>query len=157
MANTYAKIYFHIVFAVKNRHSLIHSSFKDELYKYITGIVTNRGQKLIIINGSSDHVHLLLGCTTSFRLDETVKEIKEHSSKWINSRNFLRSKFNWQSGYAAFSVASWNFQIIYDYIERQEEHHRVKTFIEEYIEFLNEAQIEYDPRYIFNDPNAADE
>jgi REP element-mobilizing transposase RayT len=157
MANTYAKIYFHIVFTVKNRQSLIHKNIQDELYKYITGIISNRGQKLMIINGYRDHVHLLLGCTTSFRLDEMVREIKEHSSKWINSRKFLRGKFNWQSGYAAFSVASWNYQDIYDYIANQEEHHRTKTFMEEYLEFLKEANIDYDPRYIFIDPNTVEE
>lgn len=157
MANTYAKIYFHIVWAVRNRQSLIHKSFQDELYKYITGIVSNQGQKLIIINGYRDHVHLLLGCTTSFRLDETVKEIKEHSTRWINSKIFVRGKFSWQSGYSAFSVASWNYQDIYDYIAKQEEHHRKKTFLEEYLDLLKSENIEYDPRYIFKDPNLTDD
>lgn len=157
MANTYAKIYFHLVWAVSNRRGLIQKRFQDELFQYITGIVKNRGQKLIIINGYRDHVHLLLGCTTSFRLDETVQEIKQSSSRWINEKKFLVGKFKWQEGYGAFSVASWNYQNIYDYIANQEEHHRKKSFIEEYIELLKSEKIDYDPRYVFKDPNLIDD
>ena len=157
MANTYARIYFHIVFAVRNRKSLIRKDFQDELYKYITGIISNRGQKLIIINGYRDHVHILIGCNTSFRLDETVKEIKEHSSKWINEKRLVQGKFYWQAGYGAFTVAEPNFQIIYNYIAKQEQHHTKKKFVDEYIELLKEQKVEFDPRYIFKDPNELEE
>lgn len=149
MANTYAKLYNHIVFGVRNRQSLISKELQEPLNKYITGIVTNSKQKMLIINGHRDHIHMLVGCRTSVRLDDLVKEVKEHSSKWINSNRFVRGKFNWQEGYGAFSVASWNYDVIYDYIRNQEEHHRKKTFREEYIEFLEQEKIDFDPRYIF--------
>ncbi len=156
MANTYSKLYVHFVFAVKNRQSLITKDIKEPLHKYITGIVTKHGQKMLIIDGYKDHVHMLVSCTTSVRFDDMMREVKEHSTRWINDNRLVRGKFNWQSGYAVFSVASWNFQTIYDYIANQEEHHRVKTFREEYIQFLEDEKVEYDPRYIFYNPEEVD-
>jgi putative transposase len=153
MANTYAKIYIHIVFAVRNRQSLLSKQLREPLNKYITGVVTNCGQKMLQVNNHKDHIHLLVGCRTSVRLDDLVKEVKEHSNRWINTNRFVKGKFQWQEGYGAFSVASWNYDVIYNYIKNQEEHHNKKTFIQEYEELLTQEGIEYDRKYIFYDPN----
>ena len=157
MANTYSKIYLHIVFAVRNRRSLISKELKTPLHKYITGIVTKSGQKMLIIDGVRDHVHMLISCRTSVRLDDLMQEVKEHSTRWINDNKLVKGKFNWQTGYAAFSVASWNYQTIYNYIAKQEEHHRKVTFTEEYEKFLIEEGIEFDRKYIFHDPNLVED
>lgn len=105
MPNTYTQIFYHIVFAVKDRSSLVHASWKDNMYKYISGIISNQGQKLYIINGMPDHVHLLISCKPNIALSDLVKEIKEHSSKYINQHDFVKGKFSWQEGFGAFSVS----------------------------------------------------
>jgi len=105
MANTYTQIHIHFVFAVKFRESIISSSWKDELYKYITGIVQNNNHKLIIINGMPDHVHLLIGIRPNQTISDLIKDIKSNSSKWINEKKFLKHKFEWQEGYGAFSYS----------------------------------------------------
>lgn len=103
MANTYTKIYIHCVFAVKGRQNLISKRWKDELYKYITGIVSNENQKLIAINGIADHVHILLGIKPSKNLSELIRDIKANSSRFINTKKWILGKFEWQKGFGAFS------------------------------------------------------
>lgn len=156
MANTYSKIFLHIVFAVKNRQSLLTPQIKDPVFKYMTGIVTKHEQKLLIINGHLDHVHMLISCKTTLRLDEMMKEVKEHSSKFINSNRMVFGRFAWQSGYAAFSVSRWDQDMIFNYIRNQEEHHSKQSFREEYLELLKRNDVEYDPAYVFYDPNEVD-
>lgn len=150
MADTYTQIYYHIVFAVRNRESLITSEIKNDLYKYITGIINKQKQKLIVINGMSDHVHLLLNCKPNMNLSDNIREIKEHSTKFINSENKLRGKFYWQAGFGAFSVSKKDVSIVMNYIINQEEHHRKKTFKTEYLEFLKENEIEFKEEYVFD-------
>ena len=150
MADTYSQIYYHVVFAVRNREALIVPSIKDELYKYITGIVTNQKQKLLAINGMPDHVHILLNCKPNMNLSNLVKEIKEHSSKYINDKKTIPGKFYWQSGFGAFSVSRKDFSTIFKYIKNQEEHHKIRTFKEEYCEFLIENNIEFKNEYLFD-------
>ena len=152
MANTYTQIHLHIIFAVKYRDGVIMNSWKDELYKYITGIVQNNKHKLIAINGMSDHIHLLIGFRPIQSLSDLLQDVKGNSSKWINERKFVRDKFEWQEGYGAFSYGKSQIKSVINYIENQEEHHKKKTFREEYIEFLNIFEIEYDEKYIFKDP-----
>ncbi len=151
MANTYTQILIHIVFAVKGRSNLISSKNKDELYKYISGIVQNKAHKLLIINGMPDHIHILLGLNPSESISNLVKEIKRMSSKFINERNWVKGKFEWQSGYSAFSYSKSHLNNIYKYIENQEIHHKKRTFREEYLELLKKFQIKYDKQYIFKD------
>lgn len=150
MADTYSQLYYHVVFAVKNREALIVPAIKDELYKYITGIVKLQKQKLIIINGAPDHVHILLNCKPDMNLSALVREIKEHYSKFINDKKIIPGKFYWQGGFGAFSVSKGTLGFVINYIETQEEHHQVKTFKEEYLEFLKENEVEYKEDYLFD-------
>lgn len=150
MADTYTQIFYHVVFAVRNRESLITPDIKEDLYKYINGIVSNQNQKLFIINGMPDHVHLLLNCKPNMNLSDLVKEIKEHSTKFINEKKILKGKFYWQAGFGAFTVSKKDVAMILNYIKNQEEHHGKKTFQEEYLEFLRENEIEFKEEYLFD-------
>ena len=151
MANTYTQIYFHIVFAVKGRNNIILSKWKVELYKYISGIISNKNQKLFTINGMPNHIHLLIGTKPNCNLSDLIRDIKSNSSKWINEKQFTNGKFEWQTGFGAFSIGQSQLPKIINYIKKQEEHHRTKTFKEEYINFLNAYDIDYKTEFIFND------
>lgn len=149
MANTYTQIHIHAVFTIQNRECLISKSWKDELYKYISGIVQNNKHKLISINGMPDHIHLLFGFRPSQSLSDLMQDIKGNSSKWINEKKYLKGRFSWQEGYGAFSYCKDDLPKVIDYINNQTLHHRRKTFSEEYIEILKEFEIDFDERYLF--------
>lgn len=149
MPNTYTQIHIQAVFVVKFRECLIHPSWKEELYKYITGIIKKNGHKPLIINGMPDHIHILFGLRPNQSLSELMQDIKGDSSKWINEKGYLKKKFSWQEGYGAFSYTKSILPTIINYIKNQEEHHRKKGFMEEYKEFLKEFEVEYDERYLF--------
>ena len=149
MANTYTQIHIQAVFAVRNRQSLIQNAWKNELYKYITGIIQNYGHKVLQINGMPDHIHILIGMRPNQSISELLQQIKKSSTDWINENNFLKQGFSWQSGYGAFSYTKSQIPTIIKYIQKQEEHHKKKSFQEEYLGSLNEYEIEYDERYIF--------
>ncbi len=148
MANTYTQIHIQTVFAVQDRQSLINSKWKDELYKYIIGIIQNHDHKVLQINGMPDHVHILFGMRPTQSLSDLMKQVKQDSSKWINNKGFVNGKFSWQSGYGAFSYSKSEVPTIVDYIRNQEKHHQIKTFQEEYLQLLNEFNVEFDERYI---------
>ncbi len=124
MANTYSQLYIQIVFAVKGRQNLISKNNKDEIYKYITGIITNQKQKLIAINGMPDHIHILVGIKPDISLSDLVRDIKSSSSKFINEQKWINGKFEWQTGFGAFSYGHSQLTNIIKYIENQEEHHK---------------------------------
>lgn len=149
MANTYTQIHIQSVFSVQNRECIILKSWKDELFKYITGIVQNNNHRLLAINGMPDHVHLLFGLRPAQSLSDLMQDIKGSSSKWINEKRFVRGKFSWQEGYGAFSYSKAELPNVLSYIDNQQIHHRKKTFTEEYLEMLKEFEIEYDERYVF--------
>lgn len=149
MADTYTQLYYHIVFAVQNREALITSNLKDDLYRYITGIIQKQGQNIIYINGMPDHVHILISCKASIRLSDLVKEIKEHSSKFINDRKTIRGKFHWQSGYGAFTVSKQGLAQVVNYVKNQEEHHKKSSFREEYLKLLNENDVRFKEEHLF--------
>jgi putative transposase len=149
MANTYTQIHIQAVFTVQNRECIISYKWKDELYKYITGIIQNNHHKLLSINGMPDHIHILFGLRPNQSLSELLQGIKGSSSKWINERKFVNGKFSWQEGFGAFSYSKSEISKISDYIDCQKMHHSRKTFSEEYIEMLNESGVEYDDRYVF--------
>lgn len=151
MANTYSQLYIHIIFAVKGRQSLISENWKEEVYKYITGITTNKGQKLIAINGMPDHIHILIGLKPDKSISDLVRDIKSNSSKFINDKKWITGKFEWQIGFGAFSHSHSQLTNAIKYIQRQEEHHKVKTFKEEYIEFLKLFNIEFKDEYLFSE------
>lgn len=131
--------------------SLIQPEWKDELYKYITGIVKNNGHKLISINGVSNHIHLAVGYKPHQLIPDLLQDLKGNSSTWINEKRFVKGKFNWQAGYGAFSFSHSHLDAVVQYIHNQEKHHKKKTFREEYIELLNKYDVEYDEKYILED------
>jgi len=149
MPNTYTQVHIHAVFTVQNRESLISKSWEDRLYKYITGIIQNNGHKLLIINGMSDHIHVLFGMRPNQSLSALMQDIKGDSSRWINENKLAPGKFSWQEGYGAFSYAKSQVPAVIKYIQDQELHHAKRTFIDEYRKMLEEFGNEYDERYIF--------
>ena len=151
MANTFTQIYLQFVFAVQDRVSLIQSEWKDELYKYITGIVHNNNHKLIVINGMPNHIHIFIGYKPHQLIPDLLQDVKGSSSKWINKKGVIKGKFSWQEGYGAFSYAHSQIDRVVKYIMNQEQHHKKKTFFEEYIELLKKFNIPYDERYILRD------
>jgi putative transposase len=151
MANTYTQIHIQLVFAVKHRTGLIEKTWKDDLYKYITGIIQGNNHKLLIINGMSDHIHVLIGFRPTQSLSELVQMVKRDSSKWINEQGFVKGRFEWQEGYGAFSYSQSHLSNIIKYIENQEKHHEKRTFLEEYRGFLEKFEVDFDERYIFKE------
>lgn len=149
MANTYSQIYIQTVFAVDGRLSLIRTEFKEELYKYISGIVRKQSQKLIAINGMSDHVHILIGLKPAMALADLVRDIKVGSSDFINKKKWVRGRFNWQEGYGAFSYGHSQLDTIIRYIQNQEQHHRRRTFKDEYLAWLKKFEVPFEERFLF--------
>ena len=149
MPNTYTQLYIQFVFAVKWRESLIQASWKDELYKYITGIVQNNKSKMLAINGMPDHIHIFVGYKPSVPIPDLIKDIKVASSLWINERKLANGKFNWQEGYGAFSYRLRDIDEICKYIQSHELHHHKRTFREEYTELFKDFAIEYEDKYLF--------
>ncbi|NCQ12152.1 MAG: IS200/IS605 family transposase [Bacteroidetes bacterium] len=147
--STFSQIYIQVIFAVKGRNSFIHISWEEELYKYITGIITNKGQKLIAINGMPNHIHILIGIKPSCCLSDLVREIKKSSNEFINVKKFSKLKFEWQEGYGAFSYSHSALNNVIAYIQKQKEHHKRKSFREEYEDFLMKFEIEYKKEYLF--------
>jgi REP element-mobilizing transposase RayT len=152
MANTYTQIHVHAVFAVQNRLSLIQKQWQDELYQYITGIITNNGHKLLQIGGMHDHVHILFGMRPTQSLSELMQYIKGSSSLWINTKRLVRGKFAWQEGYGAFAYGKSQIDSVVKYIEQQEKHHKKRDFAEEYLELLKLFKIEFNEKYILRNP-----
>jgi putative transposase len=152
MANTYTQIQIHAVYAVKHRKALIHKKWQTELHQYTTGIITNQGHKLLAVNSVHDHLHLLIGMRPVQSLSDLMEEVKGSSSKWINEKGLTSHHFNWQAGFGAFSISSTSVPSVAGYIMNQEEHHKKKSFREEYLELLKEYDIDFNERYIFADP-----
>jgi putative transposase len=149
MAGTFSQVYIQIVFAVKGRENLISKSWRDDLHKYIAGIIKGKEQKPIIVNGMPDHIHAFVGLRPSMPISDLVRDIKNNSSNFINEHKFVKGKFSWQEGYGAFSYSHSHIGRVYDYILNQEEHHMKKTFKEEYSELLKKFEIEHNEKYLF--------
>ncbi len=149
MIHTYTQIHIQTVFAVQDRLSLINKRWKNDLYGYMTGIVQGRGHKMLSIGGVGDHVHMFFGFRPNESLSELMREVKRDSAIWINKNRLVLGKFSWQEGYGAFSYSKSQVPVVCHYIENQEIHHHRKTFIEEYLEFLEQFGVEYDKRYVF--------
>ena len=150
MPRTFSQIYIQVVFAVQGRQNLIGKSWKDDLNKYISGIITNKGQKSIIVNGMPDHIHAFIGLKPSMAISDIVRDIKNNFSNFINKNRFVRGHFKWQEGFGSFSYSHSHIEQVYNYILNQEKHHLKKTFKEEYIEFLRKFQIEFDEKHLFD-------
>lgn len=149
MPNTYSQLYIHVVFAVKRRENLIASDWKTNLFKFMNGIVVNKRDKIMCLNGVSDHVHILLSISPATRISDIVRDIKANSSRWINENKLIRGKFEWQNGFGAFSVSPVRVDRTIDYIKNQENHYKQKSFREEYLRLLKLSGVEFDERYIF--------
>ena len=149
MANTFSQIYIQTVFAVSGRLSLISQDYKEDLHKYITGIVRKKDQKLISINGMPDHIHILIGLRPAMALADLVRDIKSDSSEWVNKKKLARGKFGWQEGYGAFSYGHSQLDVIIRYIQNQEKHHRRRSFKDEYLTLLRRFEIEFKEKYVF--------
>ena len=149
MAGTFSQIYIQVVFAVQNREYMIQSSWEEELYKYISGIVRNKEQKMLAINGMPNHIHFFIGMKPSCCLSDLVREVKKSSNEFINEKKLSKFKFNWQEGYGAFSYSHSQIDSVVKYIMNQKEHHKKYTFREEYLDFLKKFEIEFKDEYLF--------
>jgi putative transposase len=149
MANTYTQIHIQAIFAVRDRAGLIHPQWKEELYKYITGIIHENNHKVIAINGMADHVHIFFGMRPVQSLSHLMQDIKGSSSRWINEKHFVNGRFEWQQGFGAFSYGRSQMANVISYIQNQELHHQKVTFLDEFKMLLSKFDVDYDDRYIF--------
>jgi putative transposase len=150
MANTYSQIYLQFVFAVKHRESLIARDHKEELHKYITGLVQNRKAKMLAVHCMPDHTHLFVGFKPTILIADFVKEIKVESNEFINNKRWVKGKFSWQEGYGVFSYSHSHIDRVIKYILNQEAHHQKNTFQQEYHELLKKFEISFEDKYLFN-------
>ena len=149
-SGTFSQIYIQLVFVVKGRENLLQKTFREEVFKYMSGTVKAKGQKSIIINGVEDHVHLFIGLKPSMRLSDLVRDIKNNTTNFINEKRFVMGKFSWQEGYAAFSYSQSQIDNVYKYILNQEIHHQKKSFKFEYMELLEKFKIDYEEEFLFD-------
>jgi len=147
--NTYTQLYIQLIFAVQNRQALIKENIQQKVFSYLSGIITQRDHKSIIVNGTDDHVHLLISLNPKESISTLIHELKRCSTKYINQERLCKFHFSWQEGYGAFSYSKSQLDKLYAYIANQKEHHRKKTFKEEYIQFLEIFNIDYDEKYLF--------
>ena len=156
MADTYTQLYIHIIFAVKGRESLIPKQHKEALHQYVTRIITHKKQTVIRINSMPDHLHILVGIAPDVAVSDLVRDIKANSSKWINEKRWVVGRFEWQTGFAAFSYAHSQLDVVVRYIKNQEAHHSHQTFREEYLAFLKRFDVPYNPKYVFDAEEASE-
>jgi putative transposase len=149
MAGTFSQIYIHFVIVVKKRDNLIPKENREEIFEYMAGIIRNKGQKPIIINGVGNHVHIFVGLKPDMKISDLARDIKNNSTNFINKMNWIKRKFSWQPGYGVFSYAESQVEAVFNYIKNQEYHHQKKTFQEEYLEFLEKFNVEYDENNLF--------
>jgi putative transposase len=149
MANTYTQIHIQTVFSVQDWNCIIKKTWKNELYQYITGIIQNHGHKVLAINGMPDHLHVFFWMRPTQSLSDLMKDVKGDPSKWINKKGVVTGRFSWQEGFGGFSYSKSQVDNVIDYIKNQEIHHHKKSFIEEYLEFLEKFEVPFDERYIF--------
>lgn len=150
MAGTFSQLYVQVVFAVKGRENLIRKEFRTEIFEYIAGIIRGKNQKPIIVNGVGDHVHLFVGLRPSMSISDLVRDVKNNSSNFINSKKYVAGKFSWQEGYGAFSYSQSQIDSVFNYIKNQESHHQKRTFREEYLDMLEKFKVSYDEKYLFD-------
>jgi len=149
MANTFTQIYVQIVFAVQGKLNLISEQNRERIEKYMCGIVSNNQSKPISIYCNPDHVHVLIGLHPSVSIADMARDIKSSSSKLINENNLIKGKFRWQEGYGAFTYSRSQIDSVAKYILNQPEHHKKKSFKEEYLDILDKLDIQYDDKYLF--------
>lgn len=149
MPDTFSQLNVHCVFAVQGRENIITKDFRNELYKYISGILKSHKSYPLAINGWKDHVHVFFELPVTMSVADQIRLIKTNSSKWINENRFVKGKFRWQEGYGAFSFSRSQRDSVIHYVMNQEGHHRTKSFKEEYLELLDRFEVDYEERYLF--------
>lgn len=149
MANTYTQLFIQAVFAVKGRQAFVQEHYRDELQKYMTGVIQNEGHKLLSIYCMPDHTHLFVGLNPVIAISDMIQRVKTASTNFINDKRFIKPHFNWQKGFGAFSYSKKQVPDVINYILNQEAHHRKQTFKQEYLQFLETFDIEYNPKYLF--------
>jgi putative transposase len=147
---TFTQMYVQLVFAVKNRDAVLTKVIRKRIFEYISGISTNLKHKSIIVNETSNHVHILIGLNPSISVSDTVHDIKRSSSLFINNEKLCPRRFSWQEGYGGFTYSRSQIDEVYNYIENQESHHKKRTFREEYIDILIKNEIEFDQQFLFD-------
>ncbi len=150
MANTFSQIYLQFVFTVKYRENLIAKEHKEELHKYITGLVQNRKAKMLAVHCMPDHTHLFVGYKPTVSISDFIKEIKVESNEFINDKKWVKERFNWQEGYGVFSYSHSHICKVINYIKNQEMHHQKRTFRQEYHEMLEKFEISFEENYLFD-------
>jgi REP element-mobilizing transposase RayT len=150
MPNTYSQIHIQIVLAVANREYAIRKSTREQIEKYITGIISSMGQKPLAISCMPDHTHIFFGLRPSCCISDLVREVKKASTKYINDNRLVMGRFAWQEGFGAFSYSRSEADNVIDYIKNQEEHHQKDSFQKEYMRILRKSDVDYDPRYLFS-------
>jgi REP element-mobilizing transposase RayT len=150
MAGTYSQLYIHVVFAVKGRENLLQKQWRDEIFKYMSGIIHDKNQKSIIVNGVEDHVHLFIGLKPSCCLANLIRDVKSSTTNFINEKRLVKGRFFWQEGYGAFSYSRSQLDQVYQDILNQENHHLKSSFKEEYLGLLRKFEIEYADKYLFD-------
>jgi len=149
MANSYLQVYVHYVFSTKNREPLIDSRMENELWKYMVGVAKSNNINPVIINGTDDHVHVLVSLPSTITIAKAIQQIKGASSFWVNKYFDETTDFEWQVGYGAFSVAHSNLKTTISYIKNQKEHHKLHSFEDEYVELLKKNDVSYDEKYLW--------
>jgi len=148
MTTTYSQILIQIVFSVKSRKNLIPQENLEEVFEYMAGIIRNKGQKPIIVGGVSNHIHILVSMRPGTTISTLVRDIKNNSSNFINQKDWLSEKFSWQNGFGVFSYGNSQIEPVFNYIKNQAEHHKTKTFREEFVAFLEKFDVEYEEKYL---------
>jgi putative transposase len=150
MAQSLANVLVHVIFSTKNRDRLIKSDIEDELFPYLSSIFKASRSPAHQIGGAEDHIHIVCSISRTITIAELLEEVKKSSSKWIKTKGPEYSKFAWQNGYGAFSIGQSQLPVVKKYILQQKEHHRKKTFQEEFCEFLRKYQLQFDERFVWD-------
>jgi putative transposase len=148
MANTYTQISIQVVFTVRGRENFILNTWRDSLHQYIAGIIRKEATSLAV-GGWKDHVHIFFGLPPTLSISDMVQKVKANSSRWVNEQKLIKGKFQWQEVYGAFSYGRSQRDAVIKYVLNQEQHHKAKTFHEEYLDMLNKFEVIYEPRYLF--------
>ena len=149
MANTYTQLYIHYIFAVQYRENFIGPARKEDVNRYVTGLVKNLKNKLLAVDCQPDHLHMFVGQRPTLSVSDFAREVKSNSSRWINEQRWTGRRFHWQEGFAAFTHSRSQLDAVVKYILSQDEHHKSKTFRDEYLGFLKSYEVEYNDQYVF--------
>lgn len=152
MANTYHQIFIQTVFPVKYRKAVIDKKWRSKLCGVIGNLINEMGCNTLIVNGCEDHIHCFFALKPNISVSEVMKSVKSKSSKWVNEQALTTNRFEWQKGFGCFSYGHSQIQRVYEYIKNQEEHHKKRSFHEEYVKLLEYFDIDYNAKYLFHEP-----